>query len=122
MVQYMTRKKRIIRIFACHGVALAVLLFVAFVYKCPYYLLLGIPCPGCGLTRAYLAAFRLDFKSAFAYHPLFPAAAPMLLYAAHREKLRRRLSNKTEIALLCIIAATFTAVYILRLINNAIPA
>lgn len=42
----------------------------------------GLPCPGCGMTRAWLSAFRLDFKSAFFYHPLFlfPAIVIILLF------------------------------------------
>ena len=28
---------------------------------CMFYHITGIPCPGCGMTRAYLAALRLDF-------------------------------------------------------------
>lgn len=31
----------------------------------------GVPCPTCGMTRAWLAALHLDFKTAFAMHPLF---------------------------------------------------
>lgn len=38
---------------------------------CIYKTLFGIPCPGCGMTRAVLSALRLDFKSAFSYHPMF---------------------------------------------------
>ena len=38
---------------------------------CIFRLMTGIPCPGCGMTRAWLAALRLDFAAAFAYHPLF---------------------------------------------------
>ena len=38
---------------------------------CVFRLMTGIPCPGCGMTRAWLAALRLDFAAAFAYHPLF---------------------------------------------------
>lgn len=30
----------------------------------------GIPCPGCGITRALFALLRLDFASAFNYNPL----------------------------------------------------
>lgn len=38
---------------------------------CPIKYFLGIACPGCGMTRAWLAVARLDFSTAFAYHPLF---------------------------------------------------
>ncbi len=38
---------------------------------CPIKYVLGIACPGCGMTRAWLAVARLDFSTAFAYHPLF---------------------------------------------------
>lgn len=42
-----------------------------FCYHCPIRWLTGVECPGCGLTRAFLAALRLDFSTAFSYHPLF---------------------------------------------------
>lgn len=38
---------------------------------CPIKYFTGISSPGCGMTRAVLAALRLDFKAAFYYHPLF---------------------------------------------------
>ena len=47
-----------------------VLLLVLF-YRCPTSLFFGFDCPGCGVTRAFLAALRLDFSAAFDYHPLF---------------------------------------------------
>lgn len=31
----------------------------------------GIPCPSCGITRAFINLLKLDLKSAFKYHPLF---------------------------------------------------
>lgn len=30
-----------------------------------------IDCIGCGMTRAWLAVFRLDISAAFSYHPAF---------------------------------------------------
>ena len=107
------------RIWAYHFVVLIAVLFVAFVYKCPFQYLFRIPCPGCGITRAYLSLLRLDFRAAFEYHPLFFAVAPMVLYVAHRNVLKRRLSGKTETIILIVILVLFIAVYIYRLLNNA---
>ena len=45
---------------------------------CVLYALIGIPCPGCGMTRAWLAVFRLDLAGAFGYHPMF-WCVPILL-------------------------------------------
>ena len=32
---------------------------------CPFKLLTGVPCPGCGMTRAYLHLFEGDIQGAF---------------------------------------------------------
>lgn len=32
----------------------------------------GLPCPGCGLTRSFVAATHLDLGAAFARHPFGP--------------------------------------------------
>jgi hypothetical protein len=37
---------------------------------CLVRLALGVPCPACGLTRATIAAARLDFGAALRWHPL----------------------------------------------------
>ena len=42
---------------------------------CVVKALIGVPCPGCGMTRAWLAAFHGEFGEAFRCHPLFPLAA-----------------------------------------------
>jgi hypothetical protein len=50
---------------------------------CVFKLTIGFPCPGCGMTRAYLALFRGEIGTAFFYHPLFwliPIAAVVLLF------------------------------------------
>lgn len=38
---------------------------------CPILALTGIPCPGCGITRAWLCALELELGSAFCLHPMF---------------------------------------------------
>ena len=46
-----------------------VLLILTGRYQCPFYALTGVPCPGCGLTRAGLCLLQLDFAGAFALNP-----------------------------------------------------
>ncbi len=38
---------------------------------CIFYNIYGLPCPTCGMTRAYYSFLKFNFKGAFEYHPLF---------------------------------------------------
>ena len=116
------KRKRVIKLCVYHLTALLVLLFLMFVYKCPLNHFFGIPCPGCGVSRAYMAVFRLDFVRAFEYHPLFLTVAPVILYVAHRNVFKKRLSDKVEIAVLCGLSLLFVALYVYRLLNNSLVA
>lgn len=44
---------------------------------CPTAFFFGVPCPGCGLTRATLALVRGDFAAALRFHPLAPLLVPL---------------------------------------------
>ncbi len=87
-------------------------------YKCPFDYFLGIPCPGCGMTRAFFALLRLDFEEAFYYHPLFfvviVAAVIILLYFLKIIKMR----SKTKNLLLGFVSILFFIVYFIRLFDN----
>lgn len=48
---------------------------------CPTKLFFGIPCPGCGLTRATLAMVQGDFGAMARHHPLAPIVVGFVLYA-----------------------------------------
>ena len=103
-----------------HIAALAVIMVILFVYKCPFNYFLHIPCPGCGITRAYLALLDLDVGSAFRYHPLFFTVAPTILYTVHRDVLKIRLSAKAETILFTSLIVLFLAVYVIRLCTGSI--
>ena len=38
--------------------------------SCPLLLSIGLPCPGCGMTRAVASVIRLDFENAFYLNPV----------------------------------------------------
>ena len=58
---------------------------------CPVVLMTGLPCPGCGLTRAGFRVLRLDFYGAFKIHPfIFGVIALAVIFAAERYVLQRK--------------------------------
>lgn len=119
-IKHLLNKNRLIKFIIYHITALIVLLFFAFVYRCPFLLFLKFPCPGCGITRAYLAALRLDFKSAFNYHPLFFTVLPVLLYIPHKKLFKIKISIIFEIIILCLLYLLFIIIFFARIYNQSI--
>jgi hypothetical protein len=56
----------------------AIVAAVIFLVGCPFALIVRHPCPGCGLTRATLAAARGDFTASFHHHPLAIVMVPLV--------------------------------------------
>jgi hypothetical protein len=48
---------------------------------CPLASVLGVPCPGCGLTRATLALAHGELRQALELHPLVFVLAPLFIWA-----------------------------------------
>ena len=48
---------------------------------CPLASVVGVPCPGCGLTRATLALAHGELKHALELHPLVLVLAPLFFWA-----------------------------------------
>ena len=58
--------------------------------SCPILAFLGVPCPTCGVTRAMIALFTLNFKNYLHYHPL---AIPLIIAVClmlHARFLKRK--------------------------------
>jgi hypothetical protein len=61
--------------------SLGALIVLARLPICPLAAVLGLPCPGCGLTRATLALCHGDLRRALQLHPLVPLIAPIFIWA-----------------------------------------
>lgn len=88
-------------------------------YHCPFLYFFGIPCPGCGMTRALISAARLDFKAAFYYHPLFFVVIIAAVYMLLKLTGRVSVSKKAENNLLKAICILFITVYIIRVLAGS---
>jgi hypothetical protein len=59
-------------------------------WQCPVLHLLGIPCPGCGLTRATVLLFQGDWRQSIAFHAFAPVLVIALLLVAGTAILPQR--------------------------------
>ena len=73
------------------GIGLAYIATVSLVVGgCPLRIVLGMPCPGCGLTRACRFALHGNWNAAFATHPLW-WIAPVLWILICPEMTKNRI-------------------------------
>ena len=83
--------------------------------RCPFKFFLGIPCLGCGMTRACMSLLTLDISQAVAYHPLILALPFMLLFVL-LDELGYVKSKKFRVIAWSIIVGLFVVTYLIRLI------
>lgn len=88
-------------------VTLALLAFVAVLWvlkiPCPVFALTGIPCPGCGMTRALVGAVQFRFAYAFEMHAMFWSAPVLYLYFLCDGRLfRSRWLNRAVLVLIAL--------------------
>ena len=90
-----------------------VVFFWIFNIPCPTKRLIGMSCPGCGLSRAYFSVFKLNFRQAFWFHPLWPLM-PLGMIAAIVLCIKNKL--RTAATLLFCIFGIFITVWIIRIL------
>ena len=78
--------------------------------RCVFLYLFGIPCPGCGMTRALHSLFRLDLVQAFQYHPLVFTMPYVLAYVLLPMEGRKHRAILTFIGFLALI------IWVLRIV------
>ena len=97
------------------GIFIGILLFwVLMDWPCLFREITGIPCIGCGLSRAWLAALRLDFYSAFRHHPMFWSIPVLMLLALVDGQLFPK-DTWNRILLILLTAGLFIC-YFIRLV------
>ena len=88
---------------------------------CPFRLLTGLPCPGCGMTRSLSAMLHGNLALSFRYHPLGPVLfagavaclALPLLHPATVHRLQRALPRQEVVA--ATVVGLFLLVWLVRL-------
>lgn len=103
-------------------VLIALILFFAWyfrIYRCPSESILGIPCPLCGISRAFRSLASGRLRAAFYYHPLWPVIAlSFLLYLLYTFRIIR--PSKLIFNIYCIVlAGLLLGCFILRHINGS---
>lgn len=90
-------------------------IILAFNIKCLIKTSIGIPCPGCGMTRAWIEAINLNFYEAFKFHPLFLLAPILIILIIIRGKESvGKYTNYIDISI-AIIIVLFLGVYVFRM-------
>ncbi len=64
------------------GISYALIVgFTPLYLPCIFNLITGYLCPGCGITRMFMAIFRMDFAAAYGYNAgVFVALMPMAVF------------------------------------------
>ncbi|MBE6589035.1 MAG: DUF2752 domain-containing protein [Ruminococcaceae bacterium] len=95
-----------------------ILLITIFEIGCPSKFLFGVPCPGCGGTRAIVSLLRLDIKEYFHYHPLaLPLGIAIWLMLHARLFKQRKIATGISFAILIANLAFF----VWRVTNGCVP-
>lgn len=97
---------------ALMAIGCLLLVFIIFNVPCLIKFTTGISCAGCGMTRAWLSALRLDLAAAFSYHPLFWAVPIALLLLL----LHKRYPVFSKIVFTGLLVLDI-AVYLIRIID-----
>ncbi len=100
-------------------ILLGLMAFFGF-YKCPFRFITGIPCPGCGMTRAFRELVKGNIRRAFYYHPLWPMAlgAAILLVLYFFDIIK---PSWKIIEITAVLAATALIIcYLVRIITGTL--
>ena len=107
------------------GILLAIIYLIIasllFHNVCPSKLILGLPCPGCGLTRACLHIITLDIKEAIRINASSFLWFLLILEAIIQRYLFRRRFNKINLTALFFVAFITIIYFLYRVFGGILP-
>ena len=100
-----------------------ILVVKRFLHKmCPFVLLTGYPCPLCGMTRAFFAFLRGDFKEAWRLHPfVFVIPVVLIIYVIWRYILHKKVRHIGEISVILVSALCILYLYRIVFCFDGVP-
>ena len=75
-------------------------LATGFSIPCPFHLITGLLCPGCGATRMFISIAKFDFPSAYQYNKVLFVTFPFLLFVWLFEKIAYIKTGKNQLHLI----------------------
>lgn len=88
-------------------ITIIALLLLTTMVGCPFYRIFKIPCPCCGVTRAWIALVCGDIELAFAYHGLFLLIPIIGMLYIVRDRANIKHRRWVDIPLYLMVAAVF---------------
>ena len=127
MEQNHSRRCEWLNLLLMHATLLAaVLLYITVMVKleifCPIRRFTGIPCPGCGMSRALGCLLRLDAEGSFRSNPALLPCMTGIFFLVNRETiLLEKISMRVKDAVIAFGFGFTIAVYIVRMAFFGIP-
>jgi len=82
---------------------------------CPMLLFCGLPCPGCGMTRAFFLVLQLRFAEAYQMHPLvYGWIALGIVFCVRRYVMGKEVKSLQKYVI--VLLAVMVVFYIYRMI------
>lgn len=91
------------------GIFFTVVILAAYYWciGCPFRFFLGLPCLGCGMTRAWGRILRGDILGAFYFHPLWGCPPLFIICFLWLRPKHRRLYRAVVLVMLLLFVGTF---------------
>lgn len=83
---------------------------------CPFLITIGLPCAGCGMTRAIFQLFTGSFARAMSLNPAAPLWVIFIIWFIYKRYIKGTTPKSAMLWLGIVSAATFL-IYIYRMIN-----